>query len=115
MTTDAPEAAATARLVAEFDHWDPELAKDPFPVYDDLRTQCPVAHSDAYGGFFVLTRYEDIEAAARDHADILFSIDLGSRPGRNAKFAAPRSRPAPTHRFSSSTAALLLAWPHTKA
>ena len=68
MTTDAPETAATARLVAEFDHWDPELAKDPFPVYDDLRTQCPVAHSDAYGGFFVLTRYEDIEAAARDHA-----------------------------------------------
>ena len=64
---DARKARSTARLVAEFDHWDPELAKDPFPVYDDLRAQCPVAHSDAYGGFFVLSRYEDIEAAARDH------------------------------------------------
>ena len=70
MTPDgrsAPEAASTARLVQEFDHWDPELAEDPFPVYDGLREQCPVAHSDAYGGFFVLSRYEDIEAAARDH------------------------------------------------
>jgi cytochrome P450 len=70
MTPDersAPEATSTARLVAEFDHWDSELAKDPFPVYDSLRAQCPVAHSDAHGGFFVLSRYEDIEAAARDH------------------------------------------------
>ncbi len=61
------EATPAARLVRAFDHWDPELAKDPFPVYDGLRAQCPVAHSDAYGGFFVLSRYEDIEAAARDH------------------------------------------------
>jgi cytochrome P450 len=67
MTADAPAAGATARLVAEFDHWDPDLAQDPFPVYDELRTSCPVAHSDAHGGFFVLSRYEDIEAAARDH------------------------------------------------
>ncbi|HEY6624770.1 MAG TPA: cytochrome P450 [Acidimicrobiales bacterium] len=70
MTPDergTPEATSAARLVQEFDHWDPELAKDPFSVYDGLRAQCPVAHSDAYGGFFVLSRYEDIEAAARDH------------------------------------------------
>jgi hypothetical protein len=53
--------------VQEFDHWDPELAQDPFPVYDGLRAQCPIARSEAYGGFFVLSRYEDIEAAARDH------------------------------------------------
>ncbi len=63
----AAEPIATARLVREFDHWDPELALDPFPVYDSLRAQCPVAHSGVYGGFFVLSRYEDIEAAARDH------------------------------------------------
>jgi cytochrome P450 len=59
--------APTARLAERFDHWDPELARDPFPVYDALRDRCPVAHSDVYGGFFVLSRYEDIEAAARDH------------------------------------------------
>ena len=70
MTPDergAPEARSTAQLVQEFDHWDPELAKDPFPVYESLRAQCPVARSDAHGGFFVLSRYDDIEAAARDH------------------------------------------------
>jgi len=60
-------AAQAARLVEAFDHWDPELAEDPFPVYEALRERCPVAHSDVYGGFFILSRYEDIQSAARNH------------------------------------------------
>jgi cytochrome P450 len=65
---EAPdEPTAMARLVEAFDHWDLELAVDPFPVYQALRERCPVAHSDRYGGYFVLSRYADIEAAARDH------------------------------------------------
>jgi cytochrome P450 len=61
------EAQVVARLLAAFDHWDLELAQDPFPVYEALREQCPVAHSDRYGGYFVLSRYADIDKAARDH------------------------------------------------
>ena len=60
-------ASPAARLPEAFDHWDPELAKDPFPVYGALRDRCPVAHSDVYGGFFILSRYEDIESAAKNH------------------------------------------------
>lgn len=75
---------AAERLVAAFDHWDPELADDPAPVYDALRRQCPVAHSDVHGGFFVLSRYEDIEAAARDHVTYssrsLSVPDVGRKP-----------------------------------
>jgi cytochrome P450 len=61
------EAQVVVRLLAAFDHWDLELAQDPFPVYEALREQCPVAHSDRHGGYFVFSRYADIENAARDH------------------------------------------------
>ncbi|OHV06896.1 5-methyl-1-naphthoate 3-hydroxylase [Mycobacterium talmoniae] len=33
----------------------------------ELRTRCPVGWSDNYGGFWTLTRYHDVVAAARDH------------------------------------------------
>jgi cytochrome P450 len=57
---------ASDRLVRSFDHWDPDLAVDPYPVYQALRDRCPVARSDEYGGFWVLSRYADIDAAAQD-------------------------------------------------
>jgi cytochrome P450 len=32
-----------------------------------MRAHCPVAHTDAVGGFWVVTRYADIMRVARDH------------------------------------------------
>ena len=52
--------------VIHFDHHSPELARDPWVVYRQLRETCPVAHSDAYGGFKVVTRYRDVAAIAKD-------------------------------------------------
>ncbi|MGI8662538.1 MAG: cytochrome P450 [Acidimicrobiales bacterium] len=45
----------------DFDHYDESFAADPYPVLAELRQQCPVAHSDAHGGFWVATRYSDIQ------------------------------------------------------
>ena len=50
----------------DFDHFDPAFTADPYPIYDDLRARCPVAHSERYGGMDVLTRWEDIQAVAHD-------------------------------------------------
>jgi cytochrome P450 len=36
-----------------------ELQENPYPLIDRLRAECPVARSEAVGGFWVLTRYED--------------------------------------------------------
>lgn len=42
--------------------------QDPYPIYEKLREHCPVARSDAHeGGFWVLSRYEDVRQALRDH------------------------------------------------
>ncbi len=50
----------------DFDHADPVWAANPFPIWDELRGTCPVAHSDRYGGVWLPTTHEDIAAIAYD-------------------------------------------------
>jgi cytochrome P450 len=50
----------------EFDHFDPAYAEDPYAVWDELRTTCPVARSERFRNMVVPTRHADIEAVARD-------------------------------------------------
>jgi cytochrome P450 len=66
------------------DDWDPLAASsgdELFPVYDGLRDHCPVARTSAYGGFWTLTRYADIAAAARDTAVFESRQPFVERPG----------------------------------
>jgi cytochrome P450 len=50
----------------DFDHTDDAWAADPFPIWDELRQQCPIARSERYGGVWLPTRYDDISAIAYD-------------------------------------------------
>ncbi len=50
----------------DFDHTDPQWVADPFPIWDELRTSCPVAHSDRYGGTWLPVRHDDVAAVAYD-------------------------------------------------
>lgn len=50
----------------DFDHTDPTWVRDPYPIWDELREQCPVAHSDRYGGTWLPVRHEDVAAIAYD-------------------------------------------------
>ncbi|MBI3257606.1 MAG: hypothetical protein HYZ59_07465, partial [Actinobacteria bacterium] len=57
----------TTMAEKQFDHMSQEVAQDPFPLFDEMRSQqCPVGHSDLHGGFYIPTRYEDIAAIAYD-------------------------------------------------
>ncbi|MFI5047992.1 MAG: cytochrome P450, partial [Acidimicrobiia bacterium] len=49
-----------------FDHLSPELAADLHATLARTRSLCPVAHSDQYDGFYVVTRYEDVLRVAQD-------------------------------------------------
>src|SRR5574341_645833 len=44
----------------------PDFVADPHPTYARLRQACPVMHSQGYGGFWLLTRYQDVRNAALD-------------------------------------------------
>jgi len=50
----------------DFSHLEPEWAADPYPIQDDLRQRCPIAHTDRFGGGWLPTRYEDVAAIAYD-------------------------------------------------
>ncbi len=51
---------------SDFSHLDPEWSADPYPIQDDLRERCPIAHTGRFGGAWLPTRYEDVAAIAYD-------------------------------------------------
>ena len=50
----------------DFDHADPQWAANPYPIWDELRAECPVAHSDRYGGVWLPTTHDGVAAVAYD-------------------------------------------------
>ena len=50
----------------DFDPLAPESFESFHREFTGLRSECPVAHSDAWNGFWALTRYDDVLAAAGD-------------------------------------------------
>ena len=66
-----------------FDHHAPDFAADPWPVLADLRQRCPVARSDAYGGFWVVTGYDDIKRVAHDDATFSSAETILIPPKKN--------------------------------
>jgi cytochrome P450 len=85
-------------FIHHFDNHDPNLVDNPYPVFAAMRERCPVAHSDQYGGFWVLTRYKEVVAANRDAKVFI------SRPGvtlpsfGNPRPLIPLELDAPEHR-----------------
>jgi cytochrome P450 len=50
-----------------YDLFDAGYRNDPAPIWEAVRAgACPVAHTDKWGGSYLLTRYDDIRDAARD-------------------------------------------------
>jgi cytochrome P450 len=65
---DTQTSSPVDRFVDRFDHQHPDFTPDLAPeVYRELRSRCPVAHTDAHGGYWVMTRYRDVHAGAKDH------------------------------------------------
>jgi cytochrome P450 len=55
-----------ADWATDFSHVEPEWAADPYPIQDDLRQRCPIAHTNRFGGVWLPTRYADVAAIAYD-------------------------------------------------
>jgi len=58
--------APTPDWATEFDHTSDAYAAVAPEVWDELRSGCPVAHTDAHGGVWMPTRHADISAIAHD-------------------------------------------------
>jgi cytochrome P450 len=53
-------------MKSDFDPLQPETFDSPQDEYRRLRKECPVAHSDAWGGFWALMKHADVVEAATD-------------------------------------------------
>ncbi|MCU1364340.1 MAG: cypA [Acidimicrobiaceae bacterium] len=54
-------------LASEFDQGAEGMGENPYEVWAQLRTSETPLHSDQLGGFHILSRYEDVRAAAVEH------------------------------------------------
>ncbi|MGA2124842.1 MAG: cytochrome P450 [Xanthobacteraceae bacterium] len=50
----------------DFDHLDPRWVENPYPIWEELRRTCPVAHTERFQGVYFPARYEDVRAIAYD-------------------------------------------------
>ena len=65
-TFNEPITGPVADWASDFSHLEPEWAADPYPIQDDLRERCPIAHTGRFGGGWLPVRYEDVAAIAYD-------------------------------------------------
>jgi cytochrome P450 len=83
------EHPPVADWATDFDHTDDVWAADPFPIWDELRDKCPVAHSDRYGGVWLPTKHADVSEIAND-SDRFSSRSIIVSEVRAPDFMAPQ-------------------------
>ena len=94
-------------FATDFDHTDEAWVADPYPIMEDLRERCPVAHSDRYGGLWAPMTYDAVAAIANDteHFTSRTVVINNGRPGDDALpapigVAPPISSDPPFHEIA---------------
>lgn len=68
----APQTAPVSDWATDYDIFDADYVADPYPIWAELRRECPVASTDRWGGSFLPTRYADAHlVASPDPAPVL--------------------------------------------
>jgi cytochrome P450 len=82
----------------DYDIFDPDFVRDPYPMWADLRDTCPVPHTERWNGSWMPTRYEDIRDFAND-VDLFSSSNpiVVAAPDAPTINAPPISSDPPVH------------------
>jgi cytochrome P450 len=72
MASSCPFANPPATV--DFDLSETYVPDEIYAQFDSLRSTCPVAYSSDMGGYWMLTRYEDIKNCASDTATFISSV-----------------------------------------
>jgi len=60
------ERCPVENVATDYDIFDPDYIKDPVPAWTEIREgQCPIAHTERWGGSWLPTRYEDVQDLAK--------------------------------------------------
>lgn len=60
-----PDTKPVADWATDYDIFDEGYVSDPVPVWGELRDRCPIARTDRWGGSWLPTKYQDIQALAK--------------------------------------------------
>jgi cytochrome P450 len=85
MTTEITKPRVTD-FATDWDHTDPTWVADPYPIWEELRQTCPVAHTDRYGGGWFPATHEYVSEVANDteHFTSRTVVVGNGRPGDEA-------------------------------
>jgi cytochrome P450 len=81
-----------------FDHLAPDLAQNLNGTLDRMRERHPVAYSEEHGGFWVLTRYEDVLRVAQDWRTFSSAHGVSVPDTKMVVKAIPEHLDPPLHR-----------------
>jgi hypothetical protein len=73
-------------FATDWDHTDPQWVANPYPIWDDLRERCPVAHTERFGGGWFPSTHEGVTTVAKDTENFTSrTVVVGNgRPGEEA-------------------------------
>jgi cytochrome P450 len=74
-----------------FDYHTEEFARNWRGIYADLRSRCPVLHSDRHDGFTVITRYRDCRQILNDPGTFASGREFDHLPGVKGGIALPQN------------------------
>jgi cytochrome P450 len=67
MTTEQKPDTTPSDWINDYDIFSPKYIKNPFPIWDEIRSsECPIAHTERWGGSWMPTKYQDLFNIARD-------------------------------------------------
>lgn len=93
----APQTGNENELFERFDLYDPALADIVYDVLADARRRCPVPHSSATEGFWLVSRYEDVKTVLQDD-ETYISGPGKALPIRQTQPMPPLDTDPPMHR-----------------
>src|SRR6202165_934231 len=95
-----PEHPPVTDWVHDFDHTDPRWTENPFPIWDELRAECPVVHTKRFLGVYLPTTYQAVKEIAYDteHFSSRRVIVRDERPEVMKNAAPPITSDPPEHK-----------------
>src|SRR3984893_166024 len=95
-----PDHPPVTDWIHDFDHTDPRWTENPFPIWDELRAECPVVHTKRFLGVYLPTTYQAVKEIAYDteHFSSRRVIVRDERPEVMKNAAPPITSDPPEHK-----------------
>ncbi len=92
-------AANASMTDVDFDHHAPDFNRTKYRLYRTMRRECPVAHSAAHGGYWLLSRYDDVFRVARDDRTFSSAREVVVPPTNVGRLIPLQSDPPELERY----------------